>query len=818
MYLMYVDALHTRKDDTIHVVERVNGKRVYNQFIPDYHFYADDPNGSFTTIYGTKVRKIAAESADDKKSKMRQFGGSRLWESDANTIMRCIEQNYKNSDAPQMNVAFFDIETDFDQEHGYSDPADADNMITSIAVYCQWLDAMICLAIPPKGLDWNEAQEIADRVGETILFRTEKEMLTVFMDVVHDADVLSGWNSEGYDIPYTINRIIKLMGKAATRKLCLWDQLPKTRIFERGGKEQPTYDLIGRLHLDYMQLYKKYNYEERHSYALNAIAEYELGEKKVDYTGTLDELYNNDFELFLKYNIQDTRLLDKLDKKLQFIDLCNSIAHGNHVLIPTTMGSVAMIDQAVIVESHERNMIVPDKNHKKGDTRAAGGWVAQPQKGLHSWIGSSDLNSLYPSVIRALNMSPETIVAQVNLDYTLTVIDDYERAAAKNTFANWWNDRFCPLEMEKYFENDDEYLLDLLFENGQKFEVTGADLQALVKESGQPWCISANGTIYRTDIVGLIPGLLTRWYSERKQLQKQKNIYGALEYNEKNEYPILIPDGMFSDTDIVATTHANPFVLETAFKRDVLEAYIADNDKENVVNYMNLHKLTVNKGQVVHRDLKELKFICSFWDKRQLVKKINLNSAYGALLNAGSRFFDQRIGQSTTLTGRNITKHMASKTNEMLTGEYNHYGKCIIYGDTDSVTEDSEVHTTSGSMTVKELFDNHGKDVIVENGREYAHNEDIQVMSYDPKRKEAYMGHINFVYRHKVSKPLYIVEDEFGNEVTVTEDHSVMVERNGCLIEIKPADLTDEDVLICVNTPNVTQLNSRKTTPICTNI
>jgi DNA polymerase elongation subunit (family B) len=73
-----------------------------------------------------------------------------------------------------------------------------------------------------------------------------------------------------------------------------------------------------------------------------------------------------------------------------------------------------------------------------------------------------------------------------------------------------------------------------------------------------------------------------------------------------------------------------------------------------------------------------------YWDKRQLVKKINLNSLYGAILNPGCRFFDKRIGQSTTLVGRQIAKHMAGKVNEIITGEYNHVGKAVIYGDTDS--------------------------------------------------------------------------------------------------------------------------------------
>jgi DNA polymerase elongation subunit (family B) len=111
---------------------------------------------------------------------------------------------------------------------------------------------------------------------------------------------------------------------------------------------------------------------------------------------------------------------------------------------------------------------------------------------------------------------------------------------------------------------------------------------------------------------------------------------------------------------------------------------VAEGHKKRVVQYMNQHSLTVKDGKAISRDQKALRRVIGFWDKRQLVKKINLNSAYGALLNAGSRFFDQRLGQSTTLTGRSITKHMASRTNEMICGVYDHYGQSIVYGDTDS--------------------------------------------------------------------------------------------------------------------------------------
>ena len=169
-------------------------------------------------------------------------------------------------------------------------------------------------------------------------FKTEKELLEAFLDLIDDADILTGWNSEGFDIPYMVNRVGKVMSKSHTRRFCLWDKMPKERRFERYGAEQQTFDLIGRVHLDYMELYRKYTYHEMHSYSLDAIGEYELGDRKVEYDGTLDQLYNNDFEKFIAYSRQDVELLVKLDAKLQFIDLANVLAHSKYSIATNNNG------------------------------------------------------------------------------------------------------------------------------------------------------------------------------------------------------------------------------------------------------------------------------------------------------------------------------------------------------------------------------------------------------------------------------------------------------------------------------------------------
>jgi DNA polymerase elongation subunit (family B) len=606
--MSYVDAFYDRDQDIIRVVERnAKGERHFKDYPARHIFYYLDPKGKYQSIKGESLNRVTCKNIKELRKELAVHSGKKLYESDINPIYRCLEDNYLNIDSPKLNVAFFDIEVDFDPERGYAAPDDAFMPITAIAVHLQWLDSLICLAIPPKTLNLDEARQLVKEFPNTMLFESEAEMLDTFLDLIQDADILSGWNSEGFDIPYTVNRVIKALSKEDTRRFCLWDQYPKKREFEKFGKTAVTYDLVGRVHMDSLEMYRKYTYEERHTYRLDAIGEMEIGENKTVYEGTLDQLYNNDFRKFIEYNRQDCALLDKLDKKLKFIDLSNKIAHENTVLIQTTMGAVAVTEQAIINEAHRRGMIVPNRiTREPGSEPAAGAYVAVPKKGIHEWIGSLDINSLYPSAIRALNMGPETIVGQLRQDGTKDHIAA-EMARGKS-FAAAWEGMFGSLEYTAVMNREVGRDITIDWESGGSDTLSAAQIHDLIFDSNQPWMLSANGTIFTYEIEGIIPGLLKRWYSERKDMQAKL-------------------------------------------------------------------KECIQAGNKIEEE---------YWDKRQLVKKINLNSLYGAILNPGCRFFDNRIGQSTTLTGRQIAKHMASKVNEIITGEYDHIGKAVIYGDTDS--------------------------------------------------------------------------------------------------------------------------------------
>jgi DNA polymerase elongation subunit (family B) len=572
--MSYIDALYKKDEDRIYVVERDPKKgRIFTEYDARYVFYYPDARGKHRGMTGEPLQRVVCQTHKEFIKEQRVRSNKQLYEHDINPVFRCLEENYLGKETPKLNVMFFDIEVDFDPDRGYSTTDDPFMPITAISCYMSWTDQLVTLAVPPKTISMKDAEELTKRFDNTMLFEKEKDMLDAFLQLVEDADILSGWNSEGYDIPYTVGRIQKVLSGDDTRRLCFWGEKPKKRVFEKYGREQLSFDLIGRVHLDLLELYRKYTYEERHSFRLDAIGEHELGERKTVYEGSLDNLYKNDFGLFIEYNRQDTALLAKLEKKLKFIELANEIAHQNTVLLQTTMGAVAVTEQAIVNEAHRRGMQVPGRKYKKeGEENqpAAGAYVATPMKGIHDWIGSIDINSLYPSVIRALNMGPETIVGQIRPVITSAEI-----------IVDW--------------------------EDKTSVRMSAAQLYDVIFDGNNKWMLSANGTIFTYEYEAIIPGLLKRWYAERQEMQQKMRDCG-------------------------------------------------DNEIER-----------------------------EYWDKRQLVKKINLNSLYGAILNPGCRFFDIRIGQSVTLTGRCITRHMASKVNEIVAGKYDHKGESVVYGDTDSV-------------------------------------------------------------------------------------------------------------------------------------
>lgn len=759
---MYVDAYFDRKKDKILIAERVNGQRILKEIDPAHTFYYEHPSGGHKTIYGDSVRKYSSNNYKkfNKELGIAHSKKKRIFESDINPIFRAFADHYMGAETPNLQVAFWDIETDFDPDKGFAPADDPFNAITAISVHCNWLNELVTLALHPPTLSLDEARELVRDVPNTIVFDDEVQLLDAFLRVIEDADLISGWNSTLYDLPYIVGRLQRLAPKWLSR-LCLWGQTPRARYVKKFKKDRLTFDLVGRVHLDYYELYLKHNQQVLHSYRLDYVGEIEVGENKVPYEGSLDKLYKEEFRKFIDYNRQDVALLVKIDEKKRYIELSNQVAHGNCVTLKATLGSVALVEQAIINEMHSMDVVAPDRqrtlNERDGISEdddeetvpVVGAYVAQPDMGVHEWVGCVDINSLYPNTIIATNMSPETIIGQFDSIETDTFIA--KKISEGCTPADAWEGMFHTLEYG-HILNETDAILTLEYDDGRKRSMTGKEWHKYIFNPDNHVCVTANATVFRTDKDGIIPILLKKWYAERKILQHHK------EYFEN-----LIDTMIFSPEDETKLRDEYGILVSSA-------------------------NLKVLLGEKI-----------KFYNSRQLAKKILLNSAYGALLNAGMRFHDPRLGKSTTLTGRSIVRHMTCKINELVTGEYVLESICCKYNDTDSEFSDTIHLTNYGPMTAEALFELCS--IKWKSGeKEFSCDDRVKVLSYDPITDEPVMKQFNYVYRHHVKKKgKWKITDVLGNEVIVTEDHSVMIERDGVFMEIKPRDICVKDVLISVS-------------------
>lgn len=535
---MYVDAYFDRKKDKILVAERVNGQRILKEIDPSHTFYYEHPSGGHKTIYGDSVRKYSSNNYRKftKELGLMHSKKKRIFESDINPIFRTFADHYMGADTPSLHISMIDIETDFDPDKGFAPADDPFNAITAISVHCKWLNELITMALCPPTLSLDEARALVSDIPNTVIFDDEVQLLDAFLSTIEDADLISGWNSNLYDLPYIVGRLQRLMPKWLPR-LCLWGQTPRPRYVMKFKKDRLTYDLVGRVHLDYYELYQKHNQQQLHSYRLDYVGEIEVGENKIPYDGSLDQLYKQEFRKFIDYNRQDVALLVKIDDKRRFIELSNQVAHANCVTLKATLGSVALVEQAVINEMHAMNVIAPDRQRTL-DERAGisededdenapvvGAYVSQPKTGKHEKVGCVDLNSLYPNTIISTNMSPETIIGQFDSTETDALIA--KRISEGCSPAEAWEGMFHTLEYG-HIINETDALLTLEYDDGHKRTMTGKEWYSFIFNPNNHMCVTANATVFRTDVDGIIPILLKKWYAERQILQAEEAFYDAL--------------------------------------------------------------------------------------------------------------------------------------------------------------------------------------------------------------------------------------------------------------------------------------------------
>ena len=377
-------------------------------------------------------------------------------------------------------IKIFTLDIETECEHGFPDIDTAKETI-------------ICITVKNHSnkqiLTWGTGDFISKKTNVTyVKCQNEKHMLLEFLKFwcKNHPDIVTGWNVKFFDIPYIMNRMRFIFDNDTINKMSPWNYVNADRI-QLGKKNQQYWNILGVSVLDYFDLYKKFTYVRQESYRLNYIAKVELGESKLDNPyETFKDFYTKDYQQFVEYNIQDVELVDKLEDKMKLIELCLTMAYEAKVNYTDVYSQVRCWDTIIYNHLLKKNIIIPPREDHDKDTQYEGAYVKDPQLGLHNWIVSFDLNSLYPHLIMQYNLSPETLVG----------------VQPKN------------MGVENYLN--------------QKFNLQWARDKNVA--------VAPNGSMYRRDKQGFLPELMEKMYGDRVVFKK-KTIEAKKEF-QKTKDPI----------------------------------------------------------------------------------------------------------------------------------------------------------------------------------------------------------------------------------------------------------------------------------------
>jgi len=551
----------------------VRGNKIYTrgyeygrrfELIENYkpYLFVENKNGDYKSIDGTSVSRIDFGGIKEQKEfieKYKDVDNFRIYGLE-NPTYTYIYDNYRGDieyNPSHISVVSLDIECISDQ--GFPNIRLADKEITAITIRKKGMNMVFGCGSFVTDDKNTRYYQCAD----------EKELLDTFVTIWNHPnikpDIVTGWNVEFFDIPYLVNRIRNICGEDTAKQLSPWKLLYEKNVMYQ-GKENQTYTLQGISVLDYFQLYRKFSFGNRESYKLDYIASLELGEKKIDYSeyGSLLELYKNNFQKFIEYNIHDVVLVDRLEEKLKFIEQVMALAYDAKVNYSDTMTTVRPWD--VIIHNYlmDKRIVIPKLSVKETEFTLAGGYVKDPKVGMSKWVVSFDLNSLYPHLIMQYNISPETFVKRIPFHTTEELLEKK------------------PIQYER-----------------------------------NNYIYSGNGCVFKNDFQGFLPALMEKMYNDRVEY-KNKMIEAKKRYEESK----------------------------------------SREDEMLIARYHNM----------------------------QMAKKIQLNSAYGALGNIYFRWFDFNLAESITKSGqlsiRWIDKAVNQFMNKMLGTENVDY---VIASDTDSI-------------------------------------------------------------------------------------------------------------------------------------
>ena len=529
-------------------------------------FVPSNKETEYKTLEGDYVESIDPGTVRDCREFIKKYDGVQNFKVYGNDryIYQYISEMYPEEevkfDTTKIKISTIDIEVK--SENGFPDVESAAEEVLLITVQ-DYTTKQI--------RTWGQGP--FDNRQENIIyksFRTEYELLNDFINwwmiETNTPEVVTGWNSELYDMPYLVRRIDRILGEKLMKRLSPWGLVTERETIVMGRK-QISYDVGGITQLDYLNLYKKFTYKTQESYRLDYIASVELGQKKLDHSefDTFKDFYTKGWQKFVEYNIIDVELVDRMEDKMKLIELAITMAYDAKVNYNDVFYQVRMWDAIIYNYLKKRNIVIPPKERSDKDAKYAGAYVKEPIPGKYDWVISFDLNSLYPHLIMQYNISPETLRETRHPSVTVDKI----------------------LNEELTFE--------------------------LYKDSA----VCANGAMYRKDVRGFLPELMEKIYKDR-----------------------------------------------TIYKKKML---IAKQDYEKTPT------------KALEKEIARCNNI-------QMARKIQLNSAYGAIGNQYFRYYKLVNAEAITLSGqvsiRWIENKMNGFLNKILQTEEVDY---VIASDTDSI-------------------------------------------------------------------------------------------------------------------------------------
>ena len=448
----------TQSGNNLLIREIKNGKRVNRRvkWKPKF-FIPSKEDSEWQTLLGQKVKPIEFYSIKEGREFLETYKeqSQNIYGLERHPYVY-IAHNYNSIidwDIDKILIITLDIEVAC--ESGFPDVNES-------------IEPLLCITVKNHSNKairvWGVNDFTTDREDVTyIKCDSEIELLKRFIEFWNkiQPDIITGWNTQFFDIPYLCNRIAKLLGEDELNKLSPWNYVRRDLVTSYGRTLQ-KYNLLGIASLDYIDLYRNFTYTNRESYRLDYIAELELGQAKHENPHeTFRDWYTNDYQSFVEYNIQDVELVDALEDKLKLIELCLTMAYEAKANFIDVFSQVRMWDIIIYNFLREQKIVVPMKRFTEKYAKYIGAYVKEPQTGLHKWVMSFDLNSLYPHLIMQYNVSPETLAKEANGEVTIDKLLNKEVTLPKDGYtvtpngARFRTDAqgFLPALMETLYED-----------------------------------------------------------------------------------------------------------------------------------------------------------------------------------------------------------------------------------------------------------------------------------------------------------------------------------------------------------------------------